>query len=337
MENMRKDYLSERFTIINKPPEGKNGDNGTSTYAQGNENHTNPSVLSLIADNGVLRRCQDTIDERNTGWVVRIFESENPIVSPNASNKYGEDMFYSEPTFGYHYVVVASPNSNDTLINIGIEQWSNVLLGMQDRLKWTYRQRGVRYVAIYADYNKSAKNSHPHLNMLSFSTIPPVIEDEINKYEKLQNESGMCPMCRMIEKEINGPRQVLQTDSFVAYCPWSSSHPYEFWIAPKKHSTQFSKIPQKDISDLALMIRTTLGGLNKTIKGGSFSIVFHLAAERKRTLQIHWRIEIYPTTQLQTGLDIGYGIVLNTVSPEDAAIRLGASCRDEFSALMGIK
>ena len=42
-------------------------------------------------------------------------------------------------------------------------------------------------------------------------------------------------MSQTVSEETGGPRQVLQTEGFIAFCPWAPSYPYEFWIAPKKH------------------------------------------------------------------------------------------------------
>ena len=65
-------------------------------------------------------------------------------------------------------------------------------------------------------------------------------------------------------------------EGFIAFCPWAPSYPYEFWIVPKKHNTSFSKITQKEINDLSLILRATLGGLSNTIKNVSYNMVFHL-------------------------------------------------------------
>ena len=35
--------------------------------------------------------------------------------------------------------------------------------------------------------------------------------------------------------------QVLQTEGFVAFCPWAPSHPFEFWISPKKQSMFYNR------------------------------------------------------------------------------------------------
>jgi len=337
MGDMRKDYVSERFMIISKKEETIT-DPKKSPFSPGNESMTNPSVLSLVAKDGMLQRLQDDDDDYVQDWSIRVFESKNPIVSVDTDNTYSDRPFYSEPAYGYHYVVVASPNPKDTFASIDTEQWSNVLVVVQDRLRWLYTQKGVTYVSIYADQGElsGSTNPHPHLNLLTFSTIPPIIEEEAEASHKILNEKGVCHMCQTVNEEIGGPRQVLQTEGFIAFSPWAPSHPYEFWIAPKKHATSFSKITQKEINDLSLILRSTLGGLAKTIKNVSFSFVFHLSPEKKNSRQIHWHIEIYPITKHLSGLERGYGIYLNDVSPEKAAEKLGAACRKELANLVGI-
>ena len=335
MGDMRKDYVSERFMIVSKK---EALDPKKSPYAPGNESMTNPSVLSLVARDGMLQRLQDSEDEFVEGWSIRVFESKNPIVSVDAENTYSDGPFYSEPAYGYHLIVVASPNKKDTLATLDTEQWSNVLVVVQDRLRWLYTQKGVTYVAIYADQGSMSEISglHPHLNVMTLSTIPPAVEEEAEASHKILNEKGVCPMCQIINEETGGPRQILQTEGFVAFCPWSPSYPYEFWIAPKKHTTSYLKITQKEINDLSLILRSTLGGLSQTVKGVSYSMAFHLSPEKKNSRQIHWHIEVYPTTKSWSGLERGYGIFLNDISPEEAAEKLGAACRKELANLVGI-
>ena len=80
-------------------------------FAPGNESLTNPSVLSLVEKDGMLQRLQDSEDDFVEGWSIRVFESKNPVVSVDTENSYSEKPFYSEPNYGYHYVIVASPNT----------------------------------------------------------------------------------------------------------------------------------------------------------------------------------------------------------------------------------
>ena len=231
MGDMRKDYVLERDVIVH-PTTKKSTDSKKCPYCPGNESMTNPSLLSLVAKDGMLQRLQDGEDFFVTDWSVRVFESKEPAVSTSSPNTYSDRPLYSEPAYGYHYVVVASPSHKDSLATISVEQWSNVLVVVQDRLRWLYTQKGVTYVSIFVNHGKEsgADVQHSHINMVSFSTLPPVIEAEAEASHRILNEKGVCPMCQAKDVEIAGPRQILQTEGFIAFCPWAPSYPFEFWI-----------------------------------------------------------------------------------------------------------
>ena len=95
------------------------------------------------------------------------------------------------------------------------------------------------------------------------------------------NENGNCPACNIIAAESEGPRQILVTDHYIALSPWASTYPHEFWIYPKRHITSFSKISQREISDLALILRSTLGGMYRVLNKPSYNIVFYLSPDKK--------------------------------------------------------
>ena len=338
MGEVRKDYIVERSVIVSSKAK-KTHNSKKCPYCPGNESMTSPSLLSLVAKDGMLQRLQDSDDYFVKGWCVRVFESANPAVSTSAENSYSDRPLYSEPAYGYHYVVVVSSKHSDTLATIDIEQWSNVLVVIQDRLRWLYTQRGVSYVSIFVNHGKEAGSvvDHAHVNIVSFSNIPPIIDDESESSHKFLNEKGVCPMCQTVSTETGGPRQVLQTEGFIAFCPWAPSHQFEFWICPKKHTTQFSKITQKEINDLSLILRATLGGLLKNTKIVAFNLAFHLSPEKKNSRQIHWHIEVYPMTNFLSGLERGYGVFINPDSPEADAKILGAASRKELASLVGIE
>jgi UDPglucose--hexose-1-phosphate uridylyltransferase len=84
-------------------------------------------------------------------------------------------------------------------------------------------------------------------------------------------------------------------------------------------------------------MRSTLGGLSKALSSPSFNLVFHLSPEKKNSRQIHWHIEIYPQLKALTGLERGFGIYINDVTPEKSAEVLGSACRRELANLVGIQ
>jgi len=91
MGDMRKGYVSERFMIVSKKDD-KVVDPKKFPFSPGNESMTNPSILSLVEKDGMLQRLQDNEDEYVQNWSIRVFESNNPIVSietENTINKIG--------------------------------------------------------------------------------------------------------------------------------------------------------------------------------------------------------------------------------------------------------
>ena len=336
MKHIRNDYDQNKLTIV-LPDNVINSRTKNCSLCPGNEHMTNLSLVSLVAKDGMLQRLQDSYDEYIKNWTIRIFESKNPIVSTKSDECYSDRPLYREPAYGYHYIVVASSNHYENFSTISIEQWSNIIVIIQDRLKWLYTQKKITYVAIYINHRESKSNIiHPYINMVAFSIIPPTIEKESKISHKIINEKGICPMCQIVNEESNGERQILQTDSFIAFCPWASIYPFEFCISPKKHVSSFAQITQKEISDLALILRSTLGGLAKSRENPSYDLIFHLSPEKKHNKQIHWHIEVYPLTKYLSGLESGYGIYLNNTLPEQAAKMLGDACRKELAVLVGI-
>jgi UDPglucose--hexose-1-phosphate uridylyltransferase len=341
MGDLRKDYVLERFVVV-PSTEQTQGDhnmpNGKCAYCPGNESMTEPALLALVVKDGMLQRLSDSDDTIVEDWSVRVFQNSNPVVATGPTASYSEKPLYSEPAYGYHQIVVATPEHKQSLSQISVEQWVNVLVVVQDRVRWLYTQKSVTYVSIFVNHGMGAGSqvAHPHLHIVTFSGIPPVIEMEAEGSHRFMNENGNCPACNIIGVESSGPRQILATDSFLSFSPWAPTYPYEYWIYPKRHMTSFSKITQKEINDLALMLRATLGGMSKALKDPAFNLVFHLSPEKKNSRQIHWHIEVYPQMNTWSGLERGFGVYVNNVRPEKSAEILGSACRKELANLVGI-
>jgi len=80
MGDMRRDYVLDRAVIV-KSDVKKYTVAKKCPYCPGNESMTNPSLLSLVAKDGMLQRLQDSEDFFVDDWSVRVFESKEPTVS----------------------------------------------------------------------------------------------------------------------------------------------------------------------------------------------------------------------------------------------------------------
>jgi UDPglucose--hexose-1-phosphate uridylyltransferase len=344
MVEIRKDYFTEKLSITLpdrglKPGQAIPQKAEKCNYCAGNEEMTPPADLVLVKRGDTLLKQTDSEGDIIKNWSVRIFPAKNPVVVPNAPPSYGDPPHYSEPAVGYHYVLVAAPKHEQSFPKIDTEQWTNILASLQDKVRWLYSQKGVSYVLVYINSEKEGTPTivHPSIQMVTTPRVPPAVEVEAETVQTSLNDLGVCPMCQVVTTETGGPRQILATDFFLAFAPWVSTHPYEYWIYPKRHMTSLLKLSQKEMMDLALMLRSTLGGMAKALDNPPFTLVFHSSSEKKTTKQIHWHIEVYPKRGQWTGLELGGGIYVSETSPESGAQVLGASSRKELAQLVGIK
>jgi UDPglucose--hexose-1-phosphate uridylyltransferase len=117
---------------------------------------TEPAILALVVKEGMLQRLSDSEDSIIEDWSVRVFQSTNPIVATGPTTSYSDKPLYSEPAYGYHQIVVASPEHKQSLSQMSVEQWANVLVVIQDRVRWLYTQKSVTYVSIYVNSGRRA-------------------------------------------------------------------------------------------------------------------------------------------------------------------------------------
>lgn len=344
MVEIRKDYFGDKLSVVTSDRGARSqlkpySDHGTKCpFCPGNEEMTTPADLVVVKMGDTLVKQTDSEGDPVRGWIVRVFPDKFPIVSPNAPPSYGEAPHYSEPAVGHHYILVATPKHDLTFPKLDIDQWTNVLATLQDKTRWLYAQRGVGYVAIFINHGKPAGAiiDHPHIQLVTIPRLPPVVESEAVTVQNSLNELGICPMCQVVSSETGGPRQILSTEYFIAFAPWASAHAYEFWIYPRRHQTSMLKLSQKELMDLALILRATLGGMSKVLGDCAFNLVVHNSSEKKTTKQIHWHFEVYPRVSNFSGLELGSGVFVNEVSPEVAAEQLGAASRRELAHLVGI-
>jgi len=330
LSKVRKDYFSESFVLFTseKPDKIKKLKKVVKKkdcpYCPGNERITGPADLVLISKEGTLAKLADEDESFVKDWTVRVFLNKDAIVSPDEERIFSDYPQYSEPAIGYHYVVVLSQKHTIDVSEIGIEQWTNILTTVQDKSRWLYSQKHVSYVAVYMNHGveAGAEIEHPHLQIVSLPTVPPVIEAEAKFMKKPLREKGICPMCVIVKEEESSKRIIGKTENFVTFAPWASKHPYEYWIFPRQHEVSFVKSTQKGISELSEVIHKSIESLTKTLGIVAFNLVVHSSPEKKTSKQIHWHIEIYPRIETKTGLEISSNIQVNKILPEEAAKKL---------------
>src|SRR5438876_1041836 len=82
----------------------------------------------------------------------------------------------------------------------------------------------------------------------------------------------------------------LEDETSVAFAPYASRSPFEVWIVPRRHDSDFSRATDSDVAAIAESLRTVLTRLS-TLDGPPYNLVLHTAPLREQvdsTFHWHW-------------------------------------------------
>ena len=106
---------------------------------------------------------------------------------------------------------------------------------------------------------------------------------------------------------------VLEREGVVASCPWASRVPYETVIAPAEPDGEALT------SQLLGPVLQTLAGLVRRLQELEGQVPLNAWLERGED---DWRLVLFPRLNILAGLELGAGVFVNTLPPEEAATRL---------------
>jgi UDPglucose--hexose-1-phosphate uridylyltransferase len=99
-----------------------------------------------------------------------------------------------------------------------------------------------------------------------------------------------------------------------------SSFPFEIWILPKEHRSDFAQITQEGISDFARMLKETLTRMRVALADPAYNFIIHTGPiEPRERDEYHWHLELIPKLTKIAGFEWGTGFYINPTPPELAA------------------
>jgi UDPglucose--hexose-1-phosphate uridylyltransferase len=181
-----------------------------------------------------------------------------------------------------------------------------------------------------------ALTNHLCLDLYDLPQIPHRVAEELGGAARYVIREGECPWCRLVRDEPNRPeRLVWQDDSTVAFAPFASRSPFEVWIVPRHHEADFGRSSERDVAAIAEALRQVLATLAVTLDGPPYNLVLHTAPLREQVdATYHWHWEIHPRLREIAGLELGTGLPVNPVSPEDAVEELRARTRTPAAGVL---
>jgi len=281
-------------------------------FCPGNEHQTPPEILRLPpADTG-------------RPWELRVFPNLYPAVSPDGSeNRDGDGPFQEMRGRGAHEVVVESPRHDARLDELPVETTAAMLEVWRERYRALHRRHEIRAVIVFKNFGVGAGTSllHPHSQIVAVPVYPPQWMHALNVSMRYFDATGRSVYDDVVETERSaGVRVVDETDGFIAFCPFASKSPFETWILPTAHQSSFGTLHDDHVPALAGMMRTILGRLRYAAGDPDFNLVVYSAPDDASEVRLfRWHLRIIPRITLPAGFELGSGMSINTLMPEDAA------------------
>lgn len=313
MIEIREDLISKKRVVINDMRAFRPHDIKTTSFE-------NKKKCVFCPGNEKLTPPELDRDGDDTNWNIRVFNNKFPILTLTKEKNLSKGLNNAWKGHGNNEVIVLTQKHEEHPVNFNSKKWFQVLKMYRKRIEVNKKMKGVNYVLLFHNQGGKAGASikHTHSQLLSFPLTPRVI-----KTESESCKAKFC--CRMIKDELKKNRLVKKNKDFIVFSNYASRFPYETHLYPLKHFNSFTDLTDDLLYSLSEIFHSLMKAYNKLFNEFDFNFVIHDAPKKNK--DYHFHIEFYPKFNKFAGVELGTGIVVNTVSPETAAKKLRSALR----------
>ncbi len=221
---------------------------------------------------------------------------------------------------------VAPPGEHRALHQVGNEIIEELLRRCRDEILASRAANQTQYLQVVQNWGAQAgaRTNHCCFDLYDLPQIPHRIAEELGGAARFLIREGECPYCRLVRDEVRrGDRLLYADDDAVAFAPWAGRSAFEVWVVPRRHDADFARAGDRDIAAAAEALRSVLAKLAVSLDGPPYNLVLHSAPLQEQVdATYHWHWEIHPRLREIAGLEMGTGLPVNPVSPEDAVDEL---------------
>lgn len=255
-------------------------------------------------------------------WSLQVVKNKYPAFGPgNCSDTYKEGPYTLMDGSGFHEVIITRDHKKHLAL-LSQEKVEEVLRAYQERYLALMENRCVNYISIYHNYGieAGATVSHPHSQLIAMPIIPSDIRRSLTGSKNFREEHRRCVHCEILKWEREEQRSIFQNEHFIVYAPFTSRSAFELRIFPREHQSNFEKITDIERKYLAEALWQTLSKLYKGLRDPAYNFFIHTApCDGKDYSFYHWHIEVLPKTSIWAGFELGTGIEISTIEPEEVA------------------
>ena len=260
-------------------------------------------------------------------WQVAVIKNKFPAVKDGLCGP-GRQVgpFSVHDAIGAHDVFVFRDHERN-LPDLSPDEMVSVVQAYKRRHRELMKADGcLKYAMVFHNFGIEAGASiaHPHSQVLAVPILPPSVSRSLYgafRYFKEQNKKVYDVM--MIWEKEQGARIVWENDYFVAFCPFASHRPGEVRIFPKNGGAHFNEMPDELDRYFAQALSVVLGKMKVALNDPAFNFFIHTAPAEQSMGDIHeyysWHVEILPRLKIDAGFEMGTGVDINMVDPDEEA------------------
>jgi len=236
---------------------------------------------------------------------TRVIPNKYPAFSPSYPKAYGRQE-----------IIIDTPEHDTLLADLSIEEIAGLIRIYGERLKAMKKDRRIKQVMILKNHGAEAgaSKAHEHSQIIGMEFIPPHFEHKTHWEHIYQAKTGECPYCDIIKKEEKSLRRIFSDKNIFAFTPIASQYAYEARIFPRRHLDNISDLTPGERKSMAIALKGILVGIKKL--NVPYNFYMH---ERVMDKDQHLYIKVTPRGAHLGPVEIGMGLYINPVTPEDAA------------------
>ena len=306
----------------------------TCPFCKGNEDKTPPTILAEPGEDD---------------WSIRIVKNLFPVLgteSDQSNISFGMQQIMDG--YGHHEVIIDHHVHGMEVHEMTHEHLELLISIYRRRMEDLYTSDDrIKYVLVFKNFGSAAGASikHTHSQLIAMPIVPENVFNEVINSQAYYRKYHQCVFCSLIDEALTFEATIYSRDSgevrrkidvgqyvvergerFIAIKPFASRYEWEVHILPLEHQSDFTKITADDIRDFAAVLKRTMQRLDKVLGGAQYNYYFHTVprceASEDCDASYHWHMEICPRTSIPSGFELGSGLFVTTISPEDAAAEL---------------
>lgn len=259
-------------------------------------------------------------------WRIRVVPNMFPalrIEDEDGTHEESLPFFRYHGGCGAHEVIIESPEHDVMLANQPVEQVSEILRTLQLRYTDLMGDRRFQAIVLFKNHGEGAGTSlqHPHFQLIATPVVPHLMRTKLAIATDYYDMTGRCLYDRLLAEELAAGERVLAVNSdFAAILPYASHLPFEVWILPRSPCASFGAVPSQQFGPLAELLKTVLLKLFIGLENPDYNLTIDTVPRGDENKNhFLWHLRILPRLTTPAGFELGSGMSINTVLPEEAA------------------